>query len=93
MALNEFEEAQTKSYHNTPRSIRPLLDYTSTYPNIVLWYSDIEMVLHIYSDALYLSEPESNIQSEKHYFLSDCLTNPNKAPTPKPINNGSIHSH
>jgi hypothetical protein len=48
------------------------------------------MVLHIHSDASYLSEPKSRSRAGGHFFLSNMPTDPTKGPT-KPRLNGPIH--
>jgi hypothetical protein len=49
-------------------------------------------VLHIHSDASYLSAPEARSRAGGHHFLSSRPTDPTKAPSRQPTNNGSIHA-
>jgi hypothetical protein len=69
-----------------------LLNYAATHPDAILPYKGSEMVLHIHSDASYLSAPEARSHAGGHHFLSSRPVDPIKAPSQQPTNNGSIHA-
>ena len=50
------------------------------------------MILHIHSDASYLSEPLAHIRAGGHYFLGDKRPDMKMPPTNRPCLNGPIHS-
>ena len=50
------------------------------------------MILHIYSDASYLSEPQSRSRAGGHYFLGYMHPDMSKPPTTRPRLNSPIHS-
>ena len=50
------------------------------------------MILHIDSDASYLSEPQAHSRTVGHYYLSLLPTNPKKDPNLPPPENGPIHT-
>ena len=69
-----------------------LIKYTTTHPNVTIWYTASDMVLHIHRDASYLSEPQSCSRTGGHYFLGDIRPDISKPPTTRPCLNGPIHS-
>ena len=69
-----------------------LLNHCSTHPDDVLHYSASRMILHIHSDALYLSKPEAHSQAGGHFFLSSAPEDPNKPPTMLVPLNGPIYT-
>ena len=50
------------------------------------------MILHIDSDASYLSEPEACSRTRGHYYLRSLPTDPKKSPNLPPPENGTIHT-
>jgi hypothetical protein len=92
VALNTISAAQSKATADTATAVVNLLDYAATHPDAILRYSASDMVLHVHSDASYLSAPEARSQAGGHHFLSSRPSNPAIAPTCQPTNNGSIHS-
>ena len=38
---------------------------------VIIRYKEIDMLLQIYADALYLSASRANIQAGGHHYLSD----------------------
>ena len=49
------------------------------------------MILHIHSDASYLSEPRASIRAGGHYFLGDERPDMSTPPTNRPLLNNPIH--
>jgi hypothetical protein len=55
MPLNDIATEQTKATENTQASTNQLLDYLATHPDATIRYHASDMILHIHSDASYLS--------------------------------------
>ena len=67
-----------------------LLDYAATYPNAIHCYKASDMVLHVDSDAAYLTMPEARICYAGYFYLSNW---PSPSPIkPNPEINGPIHT-
>ena len=56
-AINETSQFQSKPTRDTEEIARMLLEYAATYPNATIHYKSSDMVLHVYSDAAYLTMP------------------------------------
>ena len=59
-----------------------ILNYCATHPDAEVRFSASEMVLHIHSDASYLSASQARSRVGGYFFLSSGLVDPKKAPTP-----------
>ena len=66
-----------------------LLDYAATYPNAIIHYKDSNMVLHMDSDAAYITMLEARSCYDGNFYLSD-YTSP-KSMKPNPKRNSPIH--
>jgi hypothetical protein len=55
MPLNEIATEQTKATEKTQAATNQLLDYLATYPDTTIRHHASDMILHIHSDASYLS--------------------------------------
>jgi hypothetical protein len=55
MPLNDIATEQTKATEKTQAATNQLLDYLSTHPDATIRYHASDMILHIHSDASYLS--------------------------------------
>jgi hypothetical protein len=55
MPLNDIATKQTKATEKAKATINQLLDYLATHPDATIRYHASEMILHIHSDASYLS--------------------------------------
>ena len=67
-----------------------LLDYAPTYPNAILRYEASKIVLHVDSDAAYLTMPEARSCYAGHFYLS--YWNSPSPIKPNPERNGPIHT-
>jgi hypothetical protein len=92
VALNAISASQSKATETTAAAVVHLLDYAATHPDAILRYHRSDMVLHIHSDASYLSAPEARSRAGGHHFLSSRPSDPKQAPRHQPITNGSIHA-
>jgi hypothetical protein len=55
MPLNDIATKQTKATEKTQAATNQLLDYLATHPYATIRYHASDMILHIHSDASYLS--------------------------------------
>eukprot|EP00957_Ditylum_brightwellii_P103750 7903741-Ditylum_brightwellii.AAC.1 len=53
----------------TAKALTHLLNYCATHPGAVLRYSASGMVLHIHSDASFMSETQARSRAGGHFFL------------------------
>ena len=89
VALGTLAAAQTKGTEMTMKECVRLLNYAATHPDARVRFRASQMVLHIHSDASYLSEPKSHSRVGGYYFL-DGKDNPDPNAPPPPLN-GAIH--
>jgi hypothetical protein len=74
--------------------ITHLLNYCATNPDAVIRFKKSDMVLHVESDASYLSLPKATSRVAGYHYLSSAPTNPGKAPRREeemPPMNGAIN--
>jgi hypothetical protein len=55
MPINDIATEQTKATEKTQAAANQLLDYLATHPDAIIRYHKSDMILHIHSDASYLS--------------------------------------
>ena len=58
------------------RQTLQILDYLATQEESVLTYNSSNMILNIYSNPNYLSDPKAQSQAGGHFFLSSNITIP-----------------
>jgi hypothetical protein len=95
VALGSLSSAQAKGTEATAQALTHLLNYCATHPDAVLLYHASGMILHVHSDASYLSESQARSRAGGHFFLSSPLDKPDQAPEPDatpPPHNGAIHT-
>jgi hypothetical protein len=80
MPLNNIAMEQTKAIEKTQAATNQLLDYLATHPDATIRYHASDMILHIHSDALYLSV------SNAHSRLGDLFCLVNKPPEQDKLN-------
>ena len=69
-----------------------LLNYADTNPDATIWYTASDIILHVHSNASYLSAPCARSRASGHYFLSNRLPDPKNLPRIRPRLNGPIHT-
>ena len=74
VALGTLASAQTKGTQATLNALTQLLDYAASHPDATIRYTRSGMVLHIHSDASYLSETEARSRAGGFFFLSETPT-------------------
>jgi hypothetical protein len=89
VALGTLAAAQTQATTNTTKLVTQFLDYAATHPDASVCYFPSEMILHIHSDASYLSEPGARSRAGGLFFLGNNLLK-SSAPI-SPVINGAIH--
>jgi len=85
VALGTLAAVQAEGTQATITACTQLLNYAATHPDAVLRYTASDMVLHIHSDASYLSESKARSRAGGYFYLSN--------DSPNPPMNGAIHVH
>jgi hypothetical protein len=85
MQLNDIATEQTKATEKTQAATNQMLDYLATHPDAKIRYHASNMILHIHSDASYLSV--SNARSR----LGGLLFLGNKSPEQETLNGAIIN--
>jgi hypothetical protein len=71
MPLNDIATDQTKATEKTQAATNQLLYYLATHPDATIRYHDSEMILHIHSDASYLSVSNACSRLGGLFFCGD----------------------
>jgi hypothetical protein len=80
MPLNDIATEQTKATEKTQAAMNQLLDYLATHPDATIRYHASDMILHIHSDASYLSVSNARSRLRGLFFLG------NKSPEEDTLN-------
>jgi hypothetical protein len=83
MPLNDIDTEQTKAMEKMQAATNQMLDYLATHPDATIRYHASGIVLHIHSDASYLSVSSAQSRLGGLFFLV------NKSPEQETLN-GSI---
>jgi Reverse transcriptase (RNA-dependent DNA polymerase) len=70
VALGSLAAAQSNATEATNIAALQLMDYAHTNPNASVRYHASDMILHIHSDASYLSEPKARSRAGGLFFLN-----------------------
>ena len=92
VALSSLATNHTNSTQATAKAVTRLLNYAASHPDATIRYHRSDMILHLHSDASYLSEPLSRSRVGGHFFLSTASPDATKPPIHLPPNNGAIHT-
>ena len=65
VALGTISEQQSKGTAQTMDAIVQLLNYAATHPHAAITYKASDMILHVDSDASYLSLPLARREKER----------------------------
>jgi hypothetical protein len=90
-SIGTLAAQQAKGTQHTMRGITHLLNYCATHPDAVVRFHASDMILHVESDASYLSEPKARSRAAGYYYLSDLPTTPPSATSKQPTANGAIN--
>jgi hypothetical protein len=69
MPINGLASEQSKSTEVTANKVIKLLNYCNTPPETKIGYYASDMILHIHSDASYLSENEAKSRAGKFFYM------------------------
>ena len=69
--LSNLAASQTMGTEVTTTQMVHFLNYCATHPAATLRYRASDMILHIHSDASYLTEPEARSRAGGHHFLGN----------------------
>ena len=88
MALNSLEAAQTNPTDEIAKQITQFLNYSTTYTELITENRKSGMIIHIYSDASYISELEARSRTRRYFFQG-----PNSKTSIQymPPDNGPVH--
>ena len=75
-------EVQTKPAIETAKQITQTLNYSVIHPDEVTEYIRSGMIIQIYSDESYISEPEARSRLGGYFFLGPKSNTPIQAMTP-----------
>jgi hypothetical protein len=84
MPINVLASEQSRATTVTADKVIKLLNYCNTHPETKIRYHASDMILHIHSDASYLSEKESKIRAGGFFYMGSS-TNKDKKLTNGPI--------
>ena len=91
-ALNKLADQQSSPTKNAEAAITNFLDYAATNQYAIIQYKARYMILHISSDASYLSNTRACSCTGWHYYLISLPTDLKKSPNLPPPANGPIHT-
>jgi hypothetical protein len=80
MPLNDIAMEQTKATEKTQAATNKMLVYLATHPDTTIQYHASDMILHIHSDASYLSVSNARSRLGGMFFLG------NKSPEQDTLN-------
>jgi hypothetical protein len=71
MPINDIATEQTKANEKTQAAMNQMLDYLATHPDAASRYHASDMILHIHSDASYLSVSNARSRLGDFFFLGN----------------------
>jgi hypothetical protein len=84
MPINVLASEQSKATEVTAKKVIKLINYCNTHPETKIRYHASDMILHIHSDASYLSENESKSRAGGFFYMGS------NTKTGKKLTNGEI---
>ena len=70
-ALSDIATTQAKPTTATEKEVEWLMDYCATYPHVKIRFFASKMILHVHSDASYLTAPGAKSRIAGYYYLSN----------------------
>jgi hypothetical protein len=89
-AIGTLASQQANGTQATMRGITHLLTYCATHPNATVRFIASNMVLHVESDASYLSEAKARSRAAGYHYLSSTPMTTPQSSDPSPPHNGAI---
>jgi len=91
VALGTLASAQSKATEETIKAATHLLNYCATHPSATIRFTKSDMILHIVSDASYLTASGARSRLGGYFFMShNLLKTPPDPNDPAPTFNGPI---
>jgi len=91
VAIGTIASTQSKATEETMNAVTHLLNYCATHPEAKIRYHASDMILHIVSDASYLTASGARSRLGGYFFMSHELPQtPPRPEDPLPANNGPI---
>jgi hypothetical protein len=93
VAISALASQQTHVTKTTLEGITQLLNYCATHPDATVRFIASDMILHVESDASYLTAPKARSRAAGYHFLSSLPSDPSKPPpttAPAPPSNGAV---
>jgi hypothetical protein len=81
MQINVLASEQSNATEVTADKVIELLNYCNTHPETKIRYHAADMILHIHSDASYLSENEAKIRAGGFFYMGNTTKNEKNLPT------------
>jgi hypothetical protein len=81
MPINVLASEQSNATEVTADKVIKLLNYCNTHPETKIRYHVSDMILHIHSDASYLSENEAKIRAGGFFYMGDTNKNDKNSQT------------
>ena len=88
MALNSLAVVQKNLTIETAKQITQLLNYSATHPYAIIEYKKSGMILQMYYNAFYISEPEARSRAGGYFSLGPNSKTPIQEIPPE---NGPVH--
>jgi hypothetical protein len=85
MPINVLASEQSTATHIKADKVIKLLNYCNTHPETKIKYHSSDMILHIHSDAPYLSEVEAKSRAGGFFYMGNARKNQKKK-----LTNGAI---
>jgi hypothetical protein len=84
MPINVLASEQSRATAVTADKVIKLINYCNTHPETKIRYNASEMIIHIHSDASYLSEKEAKSRAGGFFYMGSSTN------TYKKLTNGAI---
>jgi hypothetical protein len=84
MPIDVLVSEQSQATNITADKVIKLLNYCNTHPETKIGYHASDMILHIHSDASYLSEKDAKIRAGGFFYMGSGIK------TDKKLTNGAI---
>ena len=88
IALNSLSAVDTNPAIETAKQITQFLNYSATHPDAITEYRKSGMIINIYSDVSYISEPKAQSRAGGYFFLGPNSKKPIQEMT---CENGPVH--
>ena len=91
VALNIIAAEKSNSTEATAKAVTHLLNYAAPHSEAITRYHSSGMIIHIHSDASFLSEPVEKSISVRYHYLVTASVDPKQSPPNQPPLNGPVN--